>query len=186
MQLALDGFNFLGQSETKPSESEAYDFWEEFLIFVLCLSEDNHIALQACNRYIAKHTHNFKPIDSLKSASILHRYLCILIFQLSEAQPLSGIPYFSQGNLSRISQGKEILLKQIYEWLPSYEKLVTQIYPFPQGENESFSFASRHQRILKCYDWWVHVIMFNGKYGEDTIADYIERHYKLLEVGIIV
>jgi len=70
------------------------------------------------------------------------------------------------------------------EWLPTYEKLAIQIYPFPKGENEEPVMDERHKRVIVSYDWWVQVDVFFGCQIDEGAGDLIERHYKILEVTI--
>ncbi|KAJ3306677.1 hypothetical protein HDV03_004307 [Kappamyces sp. JEL0829] len=181
---AQDGLSFISESTTSVAEQDAYDYWEETLLFTLSvlLIDDRESALGVCSVFLGKHSSTFRPKDMLKAASILHRYLSILAAQLGEPQPLSGIPNFDTANLSRISTANEAAVKHIRQWLPVFEKVATQIYPFPQGENETDFLAARHRRVLRSYDWWVQIYMIAGKYNDDGPGDLIERHYKILEI----
>lgn len=167
-------------------DCEAFAYWEETLIFTLSvlLKSGNHIerGYQVAMLYLQKHTATFAPKDVLKAISILHHYISLLIARLGHSQPLSGIPDFNFINLPKLSSSKETIIKEISLWLPIYEEKTTQIYPFPQGENETKTMADRHARVILSFDWWVQVKMFRGRFADEGLGPIIERHYSLLEV----
>ena len=50
---------------------------------------------------------------------------------------------------------------------------------------KSFIEMERYKRVMLAFDWWVRVKMYRGKIGDDSMNEYLDRHYSILEVNFI-
>ncbi|KAJ3333224.1 hypothetical protein HDU76_010382 [Blyttiomyces sp. JEL0837] len=110
-----------------------------------------------------------------------------LIPHYAGPNPLSGIlqsPYIA-ADLPLSSR----VAGEMRSLLPSYERLVTHVLPFPKGVGMSDVENVRYERVLEVYDWWVLVeATSEATSGVGTPMgvgglqqEMIQRHYRLIE-----
>ncbi|KAJ3322235.1 Tetratricopeptide repeat protein 7A [Boothiomyces sp. JEL0866] len=168
------------------SNAKMLHYWSEMclhLFVVKLLNRSYHDrAYQITSLYLEKHNLKADQPPSLKGISILYHHIAILVRKLDEPQPFTGIPLFNIYKRSQLGAGKEACIKQIKAYLPTYEKLVTSLCPFPKGENQDAITIARHKRVLKAYDWYVHIEMCQAHLYDNGIGDVVDKQYKLLEI----
>lgn len=177
---ALEIINECDKKEMGPT----FFLWSENCFFGyaihLNLLNKHEQTLEVCKTYLASTKYHISP---LKKIALIDIYIQILLYILDDKPPLNGIPKFeSVISATKIDKSKQQIMQTIRDLLPSYEKLLTDVCPFPHGEEQNEVWIRRNKRIEKCYHWWIQVEMHEGRFQDDLIGDVIDRYYRTLEV----
>ncbi|KAI8893149.1 hypothetical protein BC833DRAFT_609421 [Globomyces pollinis-pini] len=185
MSMLDNAIEFILKNLTNYDTWTVYHDWVEICIhtYSIFLTSNYHHekALEVISIFVERLLGPNYNGSQLRKASLLYHYISLLIQKLQEPSPFSNIPNFDL-NGQRLSPDKYHVLQAIQIWIPIYEKVVTGIYTFPEGENQTEASKTRYERVLKAFDWWVFAEMAEPKAVEDGHGDFLDKHYRLLEV----
>ncbi|TPX36376.1 hypothetical protein SmJEL517_g01456 [Synchytrium microbalum] len=163
---------------SKPDEIDQWTKWVENIVYhhaMLCV---RHAHLDQAQKSLQLYLRFLAPVPDTylpgRRIAICRQYLTLITTNL--AKPLSGY-------IHRPSVGCGVpvdIQAELARHLPTYERLVTALLPFPKGENETPIEKGRAQRVAQAYDWWVMADSGGGDVNE-AVGDVVERHYRLIE-----
>lgn len=107
---------------------------------------------------------------------------------VSECQSVfCSIPSFTYFHyLKTIPIETDQIIADARRLLPTYEKLVTGLCLFPSGGESDPLKIQRHERVITVYDLYISLECFEGKAVSDSIQDFIDKRYRVLEVYSIL
>ncbi|KAI8849203.1 hypothetical protein BC829DRAFT_489554 [Chytridium lagenaria] len=178
---------------TAPSERLrwAAESYYGFASVSVLTNKDTAEVIESYLKFMSPFPHTFKPTHR---AAILRFKMSRTLPNISIAvnlsiaatpfastnilNPLSGVPKLSKFPQSRSGQHETI--SAFASDLEMYEKLVTDVLPFPRGEDISDVERLRHERVKEAYDW--SLLLEIASLTDDLPATVIERHTRLIEV----
>ncbi|TPX54668.1 hypothetical protein SeMB42_g00145 [Synchytrium endobioticum] len=160
-----------------PDDVDQWTLWVEQVLYhhsMLCLRH-NHVneaqkILQIYLKFLAP-----APVTFLTSRRIAVGRAYLSLISTNLPRPLSGVT--SEPTIA-CSVPVDVQF-ELVRHLPTYERLVTSLLPFPKGENETPIEKGRAQRVAECYDWWV--MADSAGPENELVGDLVERHYRLIE-----
>ncbi|KAI8910279.1 hypothetical protein EDD86DRAFT_204972 [Gorgonomyces haynaldii] len=167
-------------------EKQMLETWMDSALFTYSMSlfSCNQIqkAVQVSQFYVTL-TSQFTGMSSLRKRSSVLTQLVQALFAQLPPQPLTLLPVFrSFHDLPRLSKEEQECVNEIRKLLPVYEKVLIAIFPFPEGGDTSGLKQSRYLRVQSVYDYYFQVDMPTHRFFDESLGDYIDRKYKLIEV----